>query len=54
MSKGPVIYETTITIPVTHEQKEEIRLAATKAGDVLARFARKATLEETRRILKAA
>ncbi len=54
MSKGPLIYDTSITIRVTPDQKAEISLAATKVGDVLSRFARKAALKETRRILKAA
>ena len=58
MSRGPVIYESTITIPVTDEQKEVIRRGAIATGESMGMFARrvsiKEALKEVRRLKKAA
>lgn len=54
MSRGPVIYDTTLTIAISSAQKEEIRGAATKIGSTLGVFTRGTLLKESARIKKAA
>jgi uncharacterized protein (DUF1778 family) len=54
MSRGPVIYDTTLTVAMSSDQKEEIRRAATKIGSTLGVFTRSVLIKEATRIKKAA
>jgi uncharacterized protein (DUF1778 family) len=54
MSKGPMIYDTVLSIKVTKDQKEAIRSAATTIGSQLGIFIRTTLVKEAAKIKKAA